>query len=114
MNKRITPILIALLAIASMARGATDYGLTIAGVNITSANYNNIGHNGVSFDPTTATLTLSYVNLSTEGQEDQYGDPLPAIEFSSTYFHKFRVKLIGTNYLWGSNAAFRLKDNALV
>lgn len=114
MNKRITPILIALLAIASMARGATDYGLTIAGVNITSANYNNIGHNGVSFDPTTATLTLSSVNLSTEGQEDQYGDPLPAIEFSSTYFQKFRVKLIGTNYLWGSNAAFRLKDNALV
>ena len=118
MKKRILSVIIALLAMVGMARAATDYGLTICGVKITSANYNNInyliGNSGFSFDPQTATLTLDNVSLDTWPLVDDDGLERPAIVFYATYFQKFKLKLIGSNYLKGCPQGILLRDNACV
>ena len=118
MKKRILSVIIALLAMVGMARAATDYGLTICGVKITSANYNNInyliGNSGFSFDPQTATLTLDNVSLDTWPLVDDDGVERPAIVFYATYFQKFKLKLIGSNYLKGCPQGILLRDNACV
>ena len=63
--KRVTLFLIAMLAIAVIARGATGYGIYVEGVEITSDNCSNIScvYGSASFDPTTATLTMDRANF---------------------------------------------------
>lgn len=114
MRKRIFSTIIALLAIAGMARAATDYGLLIGNVRVTSDNYQNINSylgavlkgGSVSFDPQTATLTLNNATID--------GGSYPALDLWHTYFERFRVKLVGSNYLTGYQAGVYLRADARV
>ena len=118
MNKKFTTLLIALLAIVGMARGATDYGFSVGGVRITSANYQSITTNvtsgSVSFDPQTATLTLNNTKIDTRSAVSAYGNQLAALEFHPTYFKRFKVKLTGTVSLIGCSTGLYLDSNVTV
>ena len=114
MRKRIFSTIIALLATVSMARAATDYGLLIGNVRVTSDNYQSISSylgsvlksGSISFDPSTATLTLNNVMLD--------GGSYPALDFWYTHFQRFRVKLIGDNKLFGYQYGLYLRPDVRV
>ena len=94
MKKRVFTSIIALLAMVGMARAATNYGIQIGSTMITSDNYQNlnVGQSSgtISFDPTTATLTLDNFVY------DKYSSYEMGLVFTSTMFPKFKLKLVGT------------------
>lgn len=113
MIKKIMTTFLALTMVFSMSsvsfadsttsNDTTSYGVFIGGVEITSDNASDVKGTGiigkVSYNPNTATLTLS--NATIEGTYKQNG-PGPYGEHNATYFglyanHDIEVKLIGSN-----------------
>ncbi len=116
MKQRIISVIIAVLAMVSMARGATDYGLIIGGVNVTSDNYETLSSlltsqgilttGTVTFDPESATLTMDGATINCQSTS--------AIQFKNTCFQRFKVKLIGDNSVYAGTYGFNLFSNAIV
>ena len=106
MRKRLITICLALTAVTAGALAETKYGIYVGGVQITSANCNNVtgdnikaldaslGAASVVYTPSTRTLTLKNVKISTTGG----GDSNRAIYYTkNSSVTDLKIVLVGRN-----------------